>query len=707
MKIFSKVKKLAAFSLALSAIAFPVNSICADTELIYGDANHDGVVDLTDLTLLSLRLMKVTEFDETTDMIMDVDINGITDIADLAKMKQYVCKEKVSIIGSKFTPPEIKEIPAEGNESDINSIHYFDNSSELTIYAMNPEKDDIAVPSEKFVFTMDWEASDESTAWIGLVPSDTPHGNASKEENPAFMMDLNEITENKAELTIPEDYEGLYDIRVYDNAENGKEKAYMTIVIGNYSFEPVYLSEENADFSVDINLPENKIILPDSLLSFTITQNGDLPKDGTAWIGVIPSATEHTEPASDAANADYKYLKNITDGEVTLKMPSKTGFYDIRVFDSDYKDPKEICSTTIYVSTQEKHYADEVVGVQRNTCLNSPIKVTISPESDIAYFGTSLNINMKVEGTPGDNAWVGIVPSGTTHTEADSDNYDYSFVYLKNIGEDGYFSLNIPYNTGLYDIRVFDANSYPANETAFYTVDVQKIKAEIACTDEEVYRGENVNLEVKVTGKVIEDAWMAFVPADTEHTEIASDYVNYTSIWVKDIPEDGICTLPVPTAKGEWEIRLFDTDNGSTASEIACLPVEILPESAEIIYDGNTAVAGTEVSLTVLKKGYYAYDAWMAFVPADTEHTEKAADAVNYTSIWVRDISEDGKCTLQVPTAPGQWEIRIFNADTAKYADEVACLPVEVITEAEAENTETAQPDAEADITENSETAEA
>ena len=60
----------------------------------YGDLNNDGTADLTDLTLLSLYLMKAQKFSSYLIEAADIDGSGEVDIADLAYFKQYVCMDK-------------------------------------------------------------------------------------------------------------------------------------------------------------------------------------------------------------------------------------------------------------------------------------------------------------------------------------------------------------------------------------------------------------------------------------------------------------------------------------------------------------------------------------------------------------------------------------------------------------------------------------
>lgn len=66
---------------------------------IYGDIDNNGVVELTDLTFLSVYLMDHETLKKDQIAACDADANGIVDIADLALMKQYVCKDPVAYLG--------------------------------------------------------------------------------------------------------------------------------------------------------------------------------------------------------------------------------------------------------------------------------------------------------------------------------------------------------------------------------------------------------------------------------------------------------------------------------------------------------------------------------------------------------------------------------------------------------------------------------
>ncbi|MBR6598909.1 MAG: RICIN domain-containing protein, partial [Oscillospiraceae bacterium] len=67
--------------------------------MVYGDIDRNNVVDLSDLTKLSLYLLKDTQLNGDSYRAADVDANGTVDIADLAFLKQYISKDNV-ILGS-------------------------------------------------------------------------------------------------------------------------------------------------------------------------------------------------------------------------------------------------------------------------------------------------------------------------------------------------------------------------------------------------------------------------------------------------------------------------------------------------------------------------------------------------------------------------------------------------------------------------------
>lgn len=74
--------------------------------------------------------------------------------------------------------------------------------------------------------------SDDNSAWIGVVPSDTPHN-----EQDADRVDVNYISLRDFEsgafpgITVPNDISGSYDLRIYSSDYNGTELACVNVMI--------------------------------------------------------------------------------------------------------------------------------------------------------------------------------------------------------------------------------------------------------------------------------------------------------------------------------------------------------------------------------------------------------------------------------------------------------------------------------------------
>lgn len=71
-----------------------------------GDINGDNIVDLTDLTQLSLFLNGDVSLDKLQALAADINQDGEVLINDLASLKQYIMNNKIEL------PKEIK-IPEE------------------------------------------------------------------------------------------------------------------------------------------------------------------------------------------------------------------------------------------------------------------------------------------------------------------------------------------------------------------------------------------------------------------------------------------------------------------------------------------------------------------------------------------------------------------------------------------------------------------
>lgn len=72
-------------------------SLISEDDVIYGDINGDGNVDLIDLSTLSLYLLGDKKLQLTQKRAADVKKDGSIDILDLAKLRQYIMHDDVTL----------------------------------------------------------------------------------------------------------------------------------------------------------------------------------------------------------------------------------------------------------------------------------------------------------------------------------------------------------------------------------------------------------------------------------------------------------------------------------------------------------------------------------------------------------------------------------------------------------------------------------
>lgn len=82
---------LAASALGISVL--PVPFVNAETDVIHGDIDASGTIDVTDITELSLALLGDRELSEDQKKAADADGDGELSLADLAKFRQYLSKK--------------------------------------------------------------------------------------------------------------------------------------------------------------------------------------------------------------------------------------------------------------------------------------------------------------------------------------------------------------------------------------------------------------------------------------------------------------------------------------------------------------------------------------------------------------------------------------------------------------------------------------
>lgn len=94
---------------------------------ISGDVDRDGQVDVNDLLLISMYLLRDTDLDGAGKRFADCNGDGSVDVSDLAHIKQYIMKDKVELKKGPAVPDEsclkmlelVKSKTAEGSPLDV------------------------------------------------------------------------------------------------------------------------------------------------------------------------------------------------------------------------------------------------------------------------------------------------------------------------------------------------------------------------------------------------------------------------------------------------------------------------------------------------------------------------------------------------------------------------------------------------------------
>ena len=93
--------------------------VAPPSESVTGDLNGDGIIDVSDLTMLSLALLGDNELSDSQKKNADVDSDSEITVADLARLRQYLSKKIVSFDDK--TPSEpVKDPSVDGYEFSVN-----------------------------------------------------------------------------------------------------------------------------------------------------------------------------------------------------------------------------------------------------------------------------------------------------------------------------------------------------------------------------------------------------------------------------------------------------------------------------------------------------------------------------------------------------------------------------------------------------------
>lgn len=188
-------------------------------------------------------------------------------------------------------------------------------------------------PGEAIRFSVKRPEALGPSAWVGLIPSQVPHG--SEQQNDANDLDYRYITTTPGSYSIAAPTApGRYDLRLHDRYPGGVEID---------SVEVVVQAPQGGD---RLGLDRSQV-LPGAVVS--VRFDAPSAKDDTAWIGVVPAATPHgSEEVNDSHDLSYRYLGTARRGSIQIEAPAEPGVYDVRLNDTD-SSGRELASARLVV----------------------------------------------------------------------------------------------------------------------------------------------------------------------------------------------------------------------------------------------------------------------------------------------------------------------------------------------------------------------
>ncbi len=193
-------------------------------------------------------------------------------------------------------------------------------------------------PNEKIEVTFKVLNSFTSSAWVGVLPNDCPHGSEKvNDENDISYKYLKYKKYEKGGTMILKApwKKGNYDMRLHDT-NKGREMAFVPFIVSVRS-DKIALSTDKTSYFPNEEIKIVYKVHP----AFT----------SSAWIGIVPADCPHgSEKVNDENDISYKYLKYkkyLGGGDMILKAPKKSGTYDVRMHNTN--EGYEVASVTITV----------------------------------------------------------------------------------------------------------------------------------------------------------------------------------------------------------------------------------------------------------------------------------------------------------------------------------------------------------------------
>ncbi len=185
-----------------------------------------------------------------------------------------------------------------------------------------------------------------------------------------------------------------------------------------------------------------------------------------------------------------------------------------------------------------------------------------------------IKLTFSSEGTFGNNAWIGIIPSTVPHgDESKNDEFDIAYQYFEG-ATSGEMTFSAPDQPGEFDLRMHSTDETGIEVTSIsFKVVAPMLEASLSTNKTEYEAGEEIVVSFTAPYTLDESAWIGLIPSATPHgSEADNDAADVAYNYIKKQAQ-GTMTFTAPDIKGSWDIRMSNSD--SDGKEIASVTITV------------------------------------------------------------------------------------------------------------------------------------
>lgn len=286
--------------------------------------------------------------------------------------------------------------------------------------------------------------------------------------------------------------------------------------------------------------------------------------------------------------------------------------------------------------------------------------------------GAKITVSFTAPSAYASDAWIGIIPSKIPHgTEAENDKHDISYQYIQK-KTSGTMVFTAPTSAGNYDMRMHDTDSN-GKEVAYVSFTVGAAtsqSASLSISRANYQPGEKIHVTFTASASFPRDAWIGILPAHIPHGSEAENDKHDLTYQYLEKKTTGTLIFTAPTASGNYDLRMHDTDNNG--KEIAYVSFTVSSQIQSGSYSsGQVSLAitktafepGEKITVSFTAPASFDASAWIGIIPSKVRHgSEEENDKHDLVYQYIQKKTT-GVMTFSAPNQPGTYDFRMHDTD--------------------------------------------